>query len=264
MQYRSVIRAVTPPVVFRAGQRIWRRIHGLGAYDFEGPYPTMADVPLPAARYTDAEVAAQAIERGVALFMRPQRPADDHAGRTILPLVVSLTRPATVIDFGGDICVGLSRIKAHCPPDVVNALSYVLIETPAMCAALRSRVAGVRITDEIPTPDQIQITHPVVVNASSSLQYINDWRGTLKRLAALKPQAFIISLTPFTDEPTYAMQQANSPNRRLACWVFNRAELVATMVEAGYRQVFTVEHDLPTTYKGVTQQPTSGSIVFLA
>jgi hypothetical protein len=36
------------------------------------------------------------------------------------------------------------------------------------------------------------------------------------------------------------------------------------MVQAGYRQVFTVEHDLPTTYKGVAQSPTSGSIVFLS
>jgi putative methyltransferase (TIGR04325 family) len=260
VRLQSIIRAVTPPVLFQVGQRIWRRIHGLGSYDFEGPYPTLTDVPLPAARYSDAELAAQAVERGVARFMCPQPPVDDHAGRTFLPLVVSLIRPATVIDFGGDVCVGLSRIKAHCPPGVVSGLSYVLIETPAMCEALRGRIAGVTVTDDIPTPDQV--THPLVVNASSSLQYVNDWRGTLKRLAALKPQAFIISLTSFTDEPTYALRQTNSPHRRLASWVFNRAELIAAMAQSGYRQVFTVEHDLPVTYKGVIGPRVFRSIVF--
>lgn len=245
-----------PPVLFQAGQRIWRPIHGLSSYDFEGPYPTLADVPRPANRLSDAELAAQAVER--ARFMRPQRSLDDHAGRTILPLVVSLIRPATVIDFGGDVCVGLSCIKAYCPPDVVNALSYVLIETSVMCAALRGRIAGVTIAEDIPAPDKV--ASPVVVNASSSLQYVNDWRETLKHLAALKPKVFIVSLTPFTEEPTYALQQTNSPHQRLACWVFNRAELVPATAQLDYRQAFAVEHDLPVTHKDAPA--VFGSIVF--
>jgi putative methyltransferase (TIGR04325 family) len=260
VQHRSLTRALLPPVLFQTGQRIWRRIHGLGAYDFEGPYPTLTDVPRPAGRYSDADLAAQAIERGVARFMRPQRPLDDHAGRAILPLVVSLIRPATVIDFGGDVCVGLSCIKAYCPPDVVDALSYVLIETPVMCAALRGRIASVTIAEDIPAPDKV--ASPVVVNASSSLQYVNDWRKTLKRLASLKPAVFIVSLTPFTDESTYALQQTNSPHQRLSCWVFNRAELVAAMAQLDYRQAFTVEHDLPVTHKGAPGPAVFGSIVF--
>jgi hypothetical protein len=44
--------------------------------------------------------------------------------------------------------------------------------------------------------------------------------------------------------------------------VFNRAELIAAMAQSGYRQVFTVEHDLAVTYKGVIGPRVFRSIVF--
>jgi putative methyltransferase (TIGR04325 family) len=127
-----------------------------------------------------------------------------------------------------------------------------------MCAALRGRLAGVTIAEEIPA----QITGPTVVNASSSLQYIDDWRMTLKCLAALKPQHFIVSDTPFTDGRTYARRQTNLPRKCLACWVFNRAEFFSTMAQLGYRDVFLVEHELPITHKGAPGPSAFGSIVF--
>ncbi len=127
-----------------------------------------------------------------------------------------------------------------------------------MCAALRGRIPGITVADDIPA----QVVHEAVVSASSSIQYVNDWRGTLKRLAALKPQFFIVSLTPFTDGPTYARQQTNSPHKRLAAWVFNRAEFVSTMAQLGYHEAFMVEHDLPITHKDAPGPSVYGSIVF--
>lgn len=258
MQLRSLIRDVMPPVLFRVAQRISWRVQGVGTYTFEGCYPTLADVPK-WSQYSDAKLAAQAVERGLARFKKPQLPLDDHVGRTILPLVISLVpRPVTVIDFGGSICVGLCCIRAYSPA-LLDSVSYVLVETPAICAALRGHLTGITVTDGIPT----QATGTVVVNASSSLQYIDDWRATLKRLAALKPQRFIVSNTPFTNGKTYARQQTNDPHQRLACWVFNRTEFASTMAQLGFYEDFAVEYDLPITHKdSPSESSVSGSIVF--
>jgi hypothetical protein len=117
---------------------------------------------------------------------------------------------------------GPTTNRGSCADLDVSKFSYALVETPALCRAIKRRIepillerfktaSFVKISDAIPSARQ----DIIIVNASSVLQYISDWRSTVAQLAALSPGYFIIGLTPFTDAPTYARQQLNIPHRRI-------------------------------------------------
>src|ERR1700756_2637976 len=100
---RSLITDLTPPIVLRPVQMLWRRTRGLGAHTFEGCYRTLADVPCGEGKYND-DALAEGIASLVELLRTPEpHPIFDHEGRSILPLIVGQLRGAAVavLDFGG-------------------------------------------------------------------------------------------------------------------------------------------------------------------
>ena len=78
----------------------------------------------------------------------------------------------------------------------------------------------------------------------------------------LSPKYFIVSQTPMTEGPTYARQQLNMPHKKLATWVFNRADFISEMKTLGYRITFMVDHDLPLTHKNAPGPSSIVSMVF--
>jgi putative methyltransferase (TIGR04325 family) len=268
---RDLITDLTPPIILRPAQMLWRRARGLGMYTFEGCYQTLADVPCGEGRYDD-EALAEAIANSLEQLRTPDpHPIFDSEGRSILPVIVGqLRRPAiAVLDFGGGPCRGLRLIADHVPALDLGRFSYTLIETSALCRAIKRRidpilmerfktVSFVKISDVIPPT----VEGNIIVNASSVIQYISDWRTTVIALAALSPEYFIVGLTPFTDAPTYARQQLNIPHRRIATWVFNRQEFLSVLSGLDYKPVFEAEHDVPVTYAKAPPKSTFCSIVF--
>ena len=268
---RSLISDLTPPIVLRPAQMLWRRAHGLGFHTFEGGYKTLADVPCGEGKYDDdalAEEIAGAVEQ---LRTPDPHPTFDSEGRSIFPLIVAqLHQPETaVVDFGGGPCTGLRLIADHVPDLDLSRFSYKLVETPALCRAIKRRIepvllerfrtaSFVEISDEIPSASK----GGAIVNASSVIQYISDWQSLVKKLAALDPQYFVVGLTPFTDAPTYARQQLNIPHRCIATWVFNRQEFFSVMRELGYRRVFEADHDVAVTYASAPAKSSFRSVVF--
>jgi putative methyltransferase (TIGR04325 family) len=271
LMLRTLITDLTPPIILRPAQMLWRRLRGLGTHTFEGCYRTLTDVPCGESRYDD-----DALAEGIAAKLEQLRTPDtypifDGEGRSILPLIVGqlCQRTTSVLDFGGGPCAGLRLIADQVPTLDLTRFSYTLVETPALCRAIRRRidpilverfktVSFVDICDAIPSTRE----GVVVVNASSVIQYISDWQSTVAKLAALNPGYFIVGLTPFTDAPTYARQQLNIPHRPIATWVFNRREFLATMGDGGYRSVFEADHDVAATYTKAPAKSTFRSIVF--
>lgn len=268
---RSLITELTPPIILRPAQMAWRRAHGLGAHTFEGCYLRLADVPCGEGQYDD-----DALAEGIAMAVEQLRTPGllrtfDKEGRSILPLIAGQLRKQTVavLDFGGGPCRGLQLIVDHVPALDPSNFSYTLVETPALCRAIKRRIepilverfktaSFVEIVGEIPTANK----HWSIVNASSVIQYISDWRSAAAQLATLNPDYFIIGLTPFTDAPTYARQQLNIPHRRIATWVFNRNEFLSTMHGLGYQPTFEADHDVSVTYANAPAQSIFKSIVF--
>jgi putative methyltransferase (TIGR04325 family) len=151
----------------------------------------------------------------------------------------------------------------------LERFSYTLVETPALCRAIKRRLdpillerfkttSFIEVSDSVPAASQGR----VIANASSVIQYISDWRSTVRQLAALSPDYFIVALTPFTGAPTYARQQLNIPHRRIATWVFNRDEFLSVMRGLGYWPIFEADHDVPVTYANSSPKSTFSSILF--
>ena len=269
--FRSFVTELTPPIILRPARTLWRRARGLGGHTFEGCYSTLADVPCGEGKYDDAALAENIATRLEQLRVPDLHSAFDGEGRSILPLIVAQTcqHMTTVIDFGGGPCVGLRLIADQVPDLDLGIFSYTLVETPALCRAIKRRLEPIlldrfKITSFVEVSDAIpgQSRGNVIVNASSVIQYISDWRSTVERLIALNPACFIVELTPFTDAPTYARQQLNIPHRRIATWVFNRDEFLLMMRDLGYRPIFEAAHDVPVTYANAPARSTFRSIVF--
>jgi putative methyltransferase (TIGR04325 family) len=266
--FREIVADLTPPVLFRALQRLYRR-NRRNSDDasqappqamFEGHYPSLESVPCGQSRYNDDELAgldAKSHLEGLQnAGVRKER--IHRTGRhLLLPLAVSqfVEGPMTVLDIGGGGCLGLTEILDHVPRLNLASFRYVNVDTSAMCRFTREPVetilrskfgtsSFVTITDDIPE----SLDPPLIVNAASSLEYVSDYRALLSRLGGLAPEVLILSFTPASDQPTYACQQ-RLQDHLLACRVFNRAELISDVERLGFRLGFTVDHAMPLTFK---------------
>lgn len=261
MTRAKLIENLLPLIVFRFLLRVYLRARGLGWHTFYGRYPTLADVPsTPGGQNSDWYVRNAIAQVESIQFETSRQPMGDPAGQLLLPLLVSqlLDRAGTVtvLDFGGGAAKGLKCIFDHAPGIDPARLRYILVETPAMCRAIREPLARMQkekfggatfvdLAEEIPP----SLPQPLIVHARSSLQYVSDYRAALYRLLALAPEILIVPHTPLTDEPTCAQEQRNHPHRTLARWVFNRGEFISEIENSGYRQGFIFDHGLPATGK---------------
>jgi putative methyltransferase (TIGR04325 family) len=188
-------------------------------------------------------------------------PTVDATGKLILPLLVSqFAGPLTVLDFGGGPGTGLANILRYAHGLDPSRIFYVLVETPAMCRAVRGEIEAHsgRVVEEIPDA----LPGSLIVHAGSSLQYVADYQATLSRLASLKPDLFVLAQTPVSGCATYARQVLSTPHQKLASWVFNRLELIAGLDVRGYRLIFSVDHDLPLTHRNAPGPSVMASMVF--
>jgi putative methyltransferase (TIGR04325 family) len=254
---RSLLEDLMPPVLFRSIKGAWRQVRGLKPYDFYGAWASLDDVPVDNGGDPWAQTLAPSQFKNLKAM-----PTVDRTGHLILPLLASqFSGSLTVLDFGGSRGNGLSHILKYARRNTAAELSYVLVETPAMCAAIRDEIEPHygRVTSEIPS----ELPSPLIVHAGSSIQYLADYRRTLSDLTNLQPEFFIISQTPMTDVPTYARQLFSVPHRTLRTWVFNRAEFVSLMRGLSYRLIFSVDHDLPLTHKNAPGPSVISSMVFM-
>jgi putative methyltransferase (TIGR04325 family) len=271
----KLIANVLPPIVYRALLRIYLLARGHGWHIFYGCYPTLGDVPSdPRGQNSDWYTSNAAKQVENLKLELSHRPMGDEAGQLVLPLafsqLLSGTRgTVTVLDFGGGAAHGLKKIFEHVPNPDLTKFNYILVETPAMCGAIRDRLSAIQkerfggasfieVKDTIPA----SLPHPLIIHANSSLQYISDYRDQVSRLLALAPEIFIVAHTPVSDAPTYACQQTNIPHHRLARWVFNRCQLISEIEKEGYRLALTFDHELPINYKKAPGPETDASMIF--
>jgi len=127
----------------------------------------------------------------------------------------------TVVDFGGSL--GHSYAKfAH-----IKDLEYHVIETKSIVNAANKLFAGhdsLFFHDSIPDPSgPIQLVD--IVYSRTSLQYVEDWRGVLERLAKFEPEYMILSDMQAGKIPTFVGIQ-NWYGHFIPNWFFNVDELI--------------------------------------
>lgn len=252
-----------PPIVHRPLLSLWHSMRGIGAYTYEGSYPSLEAVPVRNHRHHDEQAAKGTAEVALQrLNGKASSSSGEDDGRWILPLLVSqfAGQRLTILDFGGGSLTGWDRLVGHLPNFDRSQLKYVLVETEAVAGALQRAILHPQFVIENHVPESLDT--PLIVCASAVLQYISNYSEMFRRFAKLAPEYIIISLTPVSDLPTYARMQCNNPHSRYGSLVFNRLEISSLLGGLGYPLSFTMDHSYPTTHKDAPGPSQYSSMVF--
>ena len=160
----------------------------------------------------------------------------------------------SILDWGG--AVGhYYELARRLVPDV--HFDYHCAELPSVCAVGRDLVPEVTFHEDDTCLDDRRYDFVFV---SGSLQYVEDWAGQLRRLAAAAESWLFITRVLVVDRvgPLVVLQRAHGYNTELVTWVFNRDELVQSALKEHFELVreYTFGPGAPASGNRTLQTPT--------
>ncbi len=250
MSAATIARRLLPPLLYDA-LRALRPLGRRPAWEYlPGGF---ASLPPASRGWNDASVlAAQrerwpaflaAIEGSGPLGVAHESPAigreDLAAHNTVMAFGYVLARAAhgrarlSLLDWGGGIGHYAALARALMPE---VGLDYHCRDLPLLCAHGRTLFPEARFHED--DAGCLARAYDLVL-ASSSLQYHEDWRGTLARLApAVGAWLFVTRLPTVRRVPSFVVVQrphAHGYHTEYAGWFINRGELVAHAQSLGLR-----------------------------
>lgn len=212
---------------------------------WEGIYSEYRDVPAKGAGFDSEEWISrtrQATLGALESFSRQSNgiPYDIPSYHSLFSLAVALLiqhrKRVRVLDFGGGMGMALANLLRSLgepkPP-----IDYLVVDNDRSCRD------GARLFDQMPFV-QFSSTLPGDLNyvdlilLSGVLQFVEDYKNILKRLAALNAPYWLLTFVPTGDIPTFASGQQNVPGSTIPVWFFNLDELLEIMRSLGYRMIF--------------------------
>lgn len=153
----------------------------------------------------------------------------------IMPSVVAtlLSRQAGVslLDFGGGLGTAFVALSSALGGNIAR-VDYRVVEVETICRAGRDLFAtGARpsFEPELPSGETFD-----VVQASSSMQYIEDWRGVLRRLAEYRAEYLVFGDLLIGDFASYVTLQ-NYYGSRIRSWFLNAKDFIDEVKLQGYQ-----------------------------
>ncbi len=217
------------------------RLDAIGAADFnvwEGVFSSFAEAPAVGQGFDgpiwrDRSVTAA---RDTAAQARARRPLD-YALRqrnALLPALVAALlatqERVNILDFGGG--PGTSYLLlAQTMPDAVGRIDYTIVDVDSICAAGRELFngkTGPTFCNGLPDTARFDIVH-----AASVLQYIEDWRSLVARLAGYNARFLSLADMFIGDFKTYVTLQ-NYYGSKIRHWFFNADEFIDAVQGKGY------------------------------
>lgn len=153
----------------------------------------------------------------------------------------------SILDFGGGLGSTYISVMAACADEQV--VDYRVVDSKNICQAGKKCFkdnAHLHFYDHL--TDEIQKVD--IICLSSSIQYVEDWKGLLKGLTKYDPQYILLADLPAGDIPTYATVQ-NYYESRIPHWFFNVTEVIETMTSIDFSLLFKSSYD--GTYLGKKQ-----------
>jgi putative methyltransferase (TIGR04325 family) len=137
-----------------------------------------------------------------------------------------------VLDWGGGLG-NYSKIARAALPEIT--IRYTVHDLPPFCAAGQKLLPEVRFEAD----RQVALGKPYdVVFASSSFQYLRDWRSRIAEIAArAQPWLFVTRLALVRSAPSFVVVQrphAYGYHTEYLSWIFNRAEFIACCGDCGF------------------------------
>jgi putative methyltransferase (TIGR04325 family) len=164
---------------------------------------------------------------------------------SLLPMLAGLLsgqdRKVKILDLGGSL--GFTYVPVINGVVRDQQIDYHVIDLERICE-LGSRIFkdDHRIHFQSSLPDDIPDLD--IVHTNSSMQYIEDWRGMLAKLARYSPRYFLFDNLWAGDIPTYATAQ-NYYGSTIPCWFFNIEDVFDTMSTVGFELLFKATYVAP-------------------
>jgi putative methyltransferase (TIGR04325 family) len=261
-----MLQSLTPPFLWTIGKNLKRR--WFRSVDHYWYAPDAWSTPLPDDARREDDSSANLHDRRMeceALIaqVRAGKPVITDCGvgmkriafGYVLAFIARNHRAISILDYGGglgeDYWVG--RALA---PDL--ALDYHCEELRAVAEAGRALNPDVKWhTDNASFQHQYDL-----VMFSSSLQYLPDWKGTLRLAAAAARRHLFISDTPIVRAvATYAAIERSASVTNVH-WLLNRNEVVETLADAGFIAVQEMAMGNYPYVADAPEQPTCAALLF--
>ena len=116
-------------------------------------------------------------------------------------------------------------------------IDYLVIDNDRSCrdgAQLFNQMPFVRFSPTLPR----NVGDVDIILLGSVLQFVEDYKSVLKRLAAFNAPYWLFTFVPTGDIPTFASGQKNVPGSTIPVWFFNLGELLEIMRSLGYQVIF--------------------------
>ena len=217
------------------------------SFIWEGIYKQYRDVPSKGAGFESEEwilrtrqYTANALE---SLSCQPNGiPYDIPSYHSLFSLTVALLaqhrEQLRVLDFGGGMGLAFANLlrtlgEGHPNPPI----DYLVIDNDRICrdgAGLFNQMRFVQFRSTLPR----NLGNVDIILLGSVLQFVEDYKSLLKRLAALNAPYWLFTFVPTGDIPTFASGQKNVPGSTIPVWFFNLAELLEIMRSLGYQVIF--------------------------
>lgn len=236
MSLRKILRGLTPPAL----TEFYRRARGDFDSPWEGVYKHYRDVPASGVGYKNAAVVSAMLDHtrkikedlatGSGLV---EVCGEDNLLFPLLGAAASTGQPLKILDFGGGLGEGYLCLKAA----MAGPVEYHIVELERTCVDGRRLFEGAGdIFFHDTTPQGLEKVD--IVHINSALQYIEDYRGLLKRLADYRPRYILLVRLSAGDFPTFATVQRNFKGMRIPHWFFNIKEITQILAAQGYRLVY--------------------------
>lgn len=150
---------------------------------------------------------------------------------TLTASVLAAQPRGSILDFGGGLGTGF-MVLANGIPDAESRIDYAVTEVDSICRAgeaVFAGKAGPKFLSELPAEGGYDI-----VLAASVMQYIEDWKSVVERLAGygaprlLFADMFVGDFQPFVTLQAYY-------GSFIRHWFFNSATFIAEVERHGYR-----------------------------
>jgi putative methyltransferase (TIGR04325 family) len=179
----------------------------------------------------------------------------------VLARIARASGAVSVLDWGGALGHQHAIARAVLPE---IEFDWHTRELPEVCREGRLASAAITFHDR---DDCFDRRYDLVL-ASSSLQYLDDWRAHLRRLARATCDSVFLTRVPLVDEhPGFVViqrAQAYGYATEYLGWVFNRMALLEEAQAAGLELVREFFLQEPMDVVGAPERPSHGAFLFKA
>jgi len=141
-------------------------------------------------------------------------------------------KKVSVLDFGGGLANTYLDVINVLPKD--KSLRYVIVENEKICEIGSENF---KEDEQLAFSSQLPNTeHFDTVHAGSSIHYVDDWKGLLKKFCDYQPKYLVFADLPAGDIETFVAIQ-NYYGKKIPVWFWNLDEFINEVETLGYELI---------------------------